>query len=314
MAKLTRLLLGGVVGAGLAYLFSRKDVRRRLMGGGQPQLPAVAGQHFGAPESPPTENITASPTENITASPSENITAPPTAAPVPPAFTPPAAAPVDLESRIDETRRQVEEQLEESLAPGAEAEAVETAPGTVDIKEEIDIAEAPEVLLEEEVIEERVTGAEEPATTVTEAQVEAGPTGESGSADYVPEDIEEIVAGEPVIAEEPAEEAVESDEFAALKTPAAGEPTIEAEATPADAVEAAPAGPIPSQIDREEMRRRIDETRARLKAKAFDAMVSGETFIEPEAGSAGLTQKHEAGGKIDEDLEERIDKSFKEQD
>jgi hypothetical protein len=40
MAKFSRLLFGGMVGAGLAYLFSRKDVRRRLMGGGQAQLPA----------------------------------------------------------------------------------------------------------------------------------------------------------------------------------------------------------------------------------------------------------------------------------
>ncbi len=62
------------------------------------------------------------------------------------------------------------------------------------------------------------------------------------------------------------------------------------------------------------MRRRIDETRARLKAKAFDAMVSGETFIEPETSEGGLETKHDADVSIDKDLEEQIDKSLKEQD
>ena len=47
MAKFPRFLFGGVVGAGLAYLFSRKDVRRRLLGGGHPLLPAAPDPYAG---------------------------------------------------------------------------------------------------------------------------------------------------------------------------------------------------------------------------------------------------------------------------
>ena len=63
----------------------------------------------------------------------------------------------------------------------------------------------------------------------------------------------------------------------------------------------------------EEMRRRIDETRSRLKAKAFDAMMSGESFITPEEEQE--KQEKEAGGPgFDEDIEKTVDDSFKEED
>ena len=39
------------------------------------------------------------------------------------------------------------------------------------------------------------------------------------------------------------------------------------------------AGATTGGIDQAEMRRRIEETRARLKAKAFDAMMSGESAL-----------------------------------
>lgn len=257
MAKLTRLLLGGVFGAGLAYLFSRKDVRNRLMGGGRPQLPAAEGPQVGF--------------------------CPTAAAPV--------SAPVDLDSRIEETRRQVEEHLEEPVTAPAEATRVE-----------IDVAEAPEILLEAETI---VAPDEENMVVETAPEIEDAPAVESLETSN--EVAEEAVETEDIVAEE-------AGELATLGTPVEGEPTIGEETPVRTDVEADAGGPVPSQIDREEMRRRIDETRARLKAKAFDAMISGETFIEPETEEAVREKKPGSEARIDKDLEEQIDRSLKEED
>jgi len=290
MAKLSRLLLGGVVGAGLAYLFSRKDVRRRLMGGGQAQLMAPEAPHTDIPVTAPTP-----------------VTAPAE-----------APAPVDLESRIEETRRQVEEQLdapfsapaivseEEAEAVVEEAEVSEepAVPAAPVSEEEIDTGEAPEILLEEEALSA-------PEATVEDLQ--------EAEAEALTEAVETNGIETPVEAEETAElekeeiSGQEAVEFVDLKTPAAGEPTT-AEPEIGEAAPEIEAGPAPSQIDREEMRRRIDETRARLKAKAFDALVSGETFIEPESEEAGREKQEASGVEIDSEIEEQIDRSLKEED
>lgn len=257
MAKLTRLLLGGVFGAGLAYLFSRKDVRNRLMGGGRPQLPSAEGPQVGFC----------------------------------PTATAPVSAPVDLESRIEETRRQVEEQLEEPVTAPAEA-----------TREEIDVAEAPEILLEVETIEAPV---EENMAVETAPEIEDTPAVENLETSNA-------VAEEAVETEDATTD--EEGELTALGTPVEGEPTIGEETPVRTDAEAAAGGPVPSQIDRDEMRRRIDETRARLKAKAFDAMISGETFIEPETEEAVREKKSGSEARIDKDLEEQIDRSLKEED
>lgn len=257
MAKLTRLLLGGVFGAGLAYLFSRKDVRNRLMGGGRPQLPSAEGPQVGFC----------------------------------PTATAPVSAPVDLESRIEETRRQVEEQLEEPVTAPAKA-----------TREEIDVAEAPEILLEVETIEAPV---EENMAVETAPEIEDTPAVESLETSNA-------VAEEAVETEDATTD--EEGELTALGTPVEGEPTIGEETPVRTDAEAAAGGPVPSQIDRDEMRRRIDETRARLKAKAFDAMISGETFIEPETEEAVREKKSGSEARIDKDLEEQIDRSLKEED
>lgn len=341
MAKFSRLLLGGVVGAGLAYLFSRKDVRRRLMGGGQGQLPA--------PGAPPTSIPVTYPTR-VTEPAEAAAEVPVSEAPV--SDAPVAAAPAaeDLESQIEETRRQVEEQLEEPFSASAiageepavtteEETLVEEAEATVEpevreepaatevpiSEEEIDTGEAPEILLEEEAISIIETSREEQEEADAEALTEAVET--NGIEAPVEETVElEAVKNEVVEAEETpeleAEKTVqfdagvvsvpETDEFADLKTPAAGEPTT-AEEEISQAAPEPESGPAPSQIDRDEMRRRIDETRARLKAKAFDALVSGETFIEPETEEG--REKHKAADvDIDSEIEEQIDRSLREED
>lgn len=310
MAKFSRLLLGGVVGAGLAYLFSRKDVRRRLMGGGQAQLmaPETSGTNIPVTAYTPV----ATPVEVPEAA---DVNEPPVVAPEPVEIIEPVVAPeivevpemveapetvempevaetaepletpetavttpaLDLEARIEETRREVAEQLEAPFAapvPAGDAEVIE---------------EGAEV--------EETESIEEAADTV-EKESEAKPEleAELTSADKT----------RPI-------SAPETEEFADLRTPMAGEPTT-AEPEIEAAAPATEAGPAPSQLDREEMRRRIDETRARLKAKAFDALVSGETFIEPETDEATGEKRSEARVDIDRETGEQIDRSLQEED
>ncbi|MHB9111653.1 MAG: hypothetical protein ACYC4D_03365 [Thermoleophilia bacterium] len=324
MAKFSRLLLGGVVGAGLAYLFSRKDVRRRLMGGGQGQLPAPGAPGTNIPVTAPTP---------VTA-PAE---APVSEAPMPEAPVSAAPAAEDLESKIEETRRQVEEQLEEPFSAPAvvseepaaaseegagatveEAEAIveaevseePAAPEAPVSEEEIDTGEAPEILLEEEVISATGATREELEEAEAEALTEAVET--NGIEVPVEKKTVELEAEKTVQFEAEAISVPESDGFADLRTPAAGEPTT-AEPEVSESAPKMAAGPAPSQMDRDEMRRRIDETRARLKAKAFDALVSGETFIEPETEEG--REKHVAAEvEIDSEIEEQIDRSLKEEE
>lgn len=104
--------------------------------------------------------------------------------------------------------------------------------------------------------------------------------------------IAEAVAEEPVIAEPVAEE------------PVAEEPLVVEE--PAAAAAPAREG---GGIDQAEMRRRIEETRARLKAKAFDAMMSGEAALlsrdsgeKPAPGADDVALDAETDSAIDESL------------
>jgi len=143
-------------------------------------------------------------------------------------------------------------------------------------------------------------------------------------------------AGEslPVVAEPPAEPAVEAPVVAeppaepAVEAPVVAEPVFDAPpvvvaAAPAEpavgatdaapvaaAAPAAPADePAPGSVDQAEMRRRIEETRARLKAKAFDAMMSGEAALlardvgdKPVPRAVDVPVDHEIAETLDESL------------
>lgn len=133
-------------------------------------------------------------------------------------------------------------------------------------------------------------------------------------------EVEEAQA-EPEVEEAEVEEAAPAaaaplaeEEFADLKAPATGEPTLGEAPPETAAAETAPAGPEPPGFDQEEMRRRIDETRARLKAKAFDAMMSGETFIPTEAEGREAKDEEAPQPGLEKEVEEKIDESFKEED
>lgn len=98
------------------------------------------------------------------------------------------------------------------------------------------------------------------------------------------------------------------------------EDTLAPAAVEATAEEAEEEGQAEAEVeeapgfDQEEMRRRIDETRARLKAKAFDAMMSGETFIPTEAEGREAKDEEAPQPGLEKEVEEKIDESFKEED
>ncbi len=288
MPKFSRFIFGGLMGAGLALLFAPKpgrELRRLLMGGGRPALP-------------PPEAET-------------------------------AGAPVDrasLDSRIEETRRQVETQLGEEAAPGApEGEAViGKTSEPQEAKALVTGSETPPAEAAEEPPKEKITtageaGEELEAAAMTAAEEEDFVVEEAPPEEAAQEEAAE--AGETAAGGDGPVEPWE-EEIAELKTPAAGEPEVgeseeEAETTSREEEPAAEAPvdgrPEPSGFDQEEMRRRIDVTRARLKAKAFDAMVSGETFIETEADKAGKKEQP-AGPPLEEEVEKQIDESLKEEE
>ncbi|GBE57654.1 hypothetical protein BMS3Abin01_00575 [bacterium BMS3Abin01] len=189
----------------------------------------------------------------------------------------------------------VAEELEaEPVAEEMEAEEMEAEPVAEEMEAE-PVAEemeaAAEVAVEEAAAEEAVEEA-----AAEEAVEEAA--------------AEEAVGEEPSGVEEEAGE--ETNGFAALKIPVAGEPRVE-ETEPAVDPGESDTGPAPTQLDRDEMRRRIEETRARLKAKAFDSMVDGETMI-----AKGEDIKPAEGEPpdpgIDSETEDRIDQMLEEED
>ncbi len=66
-------------------------------------------------------------------------------------------------------------------------------------------------------------------------------------------------------------------------------------------------------IDQAEMRRRIEETRARLKAKAFDAMMSGEAaLLSRDSGEKPVPSADDV--KIDDETDTAIDESLSQED
>lgn len=264
MAKFSRFLLGGAIGAGLAFLLSRKDVRRRLMGGGQAQLPAAHEPAMGAANGSATTSL-------------------------------------DLESRIEESKRQVEASLEEPFAK------------TVADEKNTEIIEA--------VIGEPAVAAPGEFVSGETAETVAGemlPGEEEQPADFVVQEEaatpQEAPKSARVTPDQPeaAEPASEEGEFTALSTPAEGEPAMGGTGAEADGTPEPSAKPEPTRLDRDEMKKRIDETRARLKAKAFDAMISGETFVTPDTGEP--IKAREPGVDIDEETGDQINHSLKEQD
>ena len=157
----------------------------------------------------------------------------------------------------------------------------------------------------------------------TTAEVPAAEVAAAVAAAAVPEPVAEepVAAEEPIAVEEPlaaeepvAVEAPVADEPAVLDEPAVAEEPVVAEEPAAPVAEEPPA---PARegggIDQAEMRRRIEETRARLKAKAFDAMMSGEAaLLSRDSGEKPVPSADDV--KVDDETDSAIDESLSQEE
>ena len=207
--------------------------------------------------------------------------------------------------------------------PVAEDESVAEDEPVAEVSEPVvdvapELLETPQAHVEEAIPEVPMPSFGEAAAE--EPVAEAEPVAEEPLADE-PVAEAEPVAEEPV-AEEPVAEGTgeilpridEREAWVAEAAPVAEEiaeePVAEAEPV-AETPGEEPAGE--TTIDQAEMRRRIEETRARLKAKAFDAMMSGEAaLLSRDSGEKAVPRDVDV--KVDDELEGKLDESLSQEE
>jgi len=213
---------------------------------------------------------------------------------------------------------------EEAVAEAVIAEAVaEEAVADAVIAEAVAEEAVAEAVIEEAVAEEAVIEEAVAEEVVAEAVIDEAVAEEVVITDAAV--VEEALAVEempvveeiPVVEETPVAEAMPAREPNGLVADLANSSTGEAPPTEVPVAEPAsaepPAGRENGSIDQAEMRRRIEETRARLKAKAFDAMMSGEAaLLSRDSGENAVPTGDEV--KLDAETDSTIDESLSQED
>jgi hypothetical protein len=316
MKRLMKILLGLSIGAALAILFAPKSgrkLREQLMGGATGKFLPPAPVAFPEPEGErPWDAGT------VTAVEEPPVVEPAIVEEV--IATEPEdggeATSEDLRVRIEETRAAVESDIAHPFSPVVVEEPVAEEPvveepvveePVVEVVEEPVVEEPVAEVVEEPVVEEPL--AEEPVVEVVEEPVAEEPVVEEPVAEEpVVEEPEAEVVEEPVVEEPLAEEPVVEEPVAeVVEEPVVAEPVAE------EPVVEEPAAREGEPIDQAEMRRRIEETRARLKAKAFDAMMSGESaLLSRDSGEKPVPKGDEV--KLDGELESSIDESLSQEE
>ncbi len=200
----------------------------------------------------------------------------------------------DLRTRIEETRRRIQRELDQPFALDTEVPVEEHAPTFTE--HEPDETEA-----------EIATPVEYGGFAESTAD-EAEEVGESAA------EVEAPAVGGPSTPAAPDEE-----EFAAaVPDEEGGEigPGVDAEAESAIGEPSMTITDAESQFDHDAMRRRIEETRNRLKAKAFDAMMKGESaLLARDSDSPASTMPPQVdAGALDSEVAETIDTTLIEED
>jgi hypothetical protein len=249
----------------------------------------------------------------------------------------------DLRPRIEETRADVESDIARPFADEASPAAEPTLEGPVYQAPAPEPEAAPAEVAEEEAPPSAAPapvphgwdipyGTDEPqvapeiAAEEPPAELEAEATSTGGTIEEAaPQTASGLVADtaailEPVV--QPDAEPQAEPEPVALAEPEAvvepelvTEPELVVEPEPSPAAEEAPeaAREGSGNIDQAEMRQRIEETRARLKAKAFDAMMSGEAaLLSRDSGEKPVPTADDI--KLDNDVESTIDESLSQED
>ena len=209
------------------------------------------------------------------------------------------AAPEEVAPEVLETEPEVEQPAPEE--PVTEEAAPESAfSEQTEVEEAAPEELAPEELaVEEPIAEETVpeeSWLEEPPL---EMFLVKEPPAEPRAA-YEPPTVDELHVAEDVAPE--GEAPVEEPAAEAAPSPDSAQP------------EAQTVRPVrESSIDPAEMRRRIEETRARLKAKAFDAMMSGEAaLLSRDSGESSVPREADVG--VGDDVAQTIEEGLSEDD
>jgi len=207
----------------------------------------------------------------------------------------------------------------------AEPAVVDEVPSAPVVAEE---AVAEETVIEAAPVRDAAAGlVAETATSAGFAVAQEEPAAVSEFAPVV-EPEPAVSEAEPIVAEaaepvaevvEPAAEPASAVAAVVAETVPEPEPTVVA---PVAALESEPVvdePPAPAAareggaIDQAEMRKRIEETRARLKAKAFDAMMSGESaLLARDSGEKPVPKANDI--KLDGNVESTIDESLSQEE
>ena len=203
----------------------------------------------------------------------------------------------DLRARIEETRRRIQRELDQPFAPDTEVPAEEQAPTFAEYP--VDEAEA-EISTPVEYVgyaESTIDEAEEVGEAAVE--IEAPAAAEEPYTTVLPEEEEAA----PVLRDDQGVETEPGDD-------------VEIQSAVGEDVPSMIAVDEESQFDHEAMRRRIEETRNRLKAKAFDAMMKGESaLLARDFDSPASTMSPEVDGAVlDSEVAETIDTTLIEED
>jgi hypothetical protein len=238
----------------------------------------------------------------------------------------------DLRVRIDETRAVVEGELAEPFAEVAaevavEAQGAEIAEAVAEqaVVEAAVAEEVAEEAVAEEAVAEAIVSEAVAEEALTEAAVAEEVAEEAAAEAFAEEAVAEEAVAEAIVSEAVAEEAateavtaeiaVEEAAAEAVAEEAVAEESLaeQSEELTADASAAETAPREGGSIDQAEMRRRIEETRARLKAKAFDAMMSGEAaLLSRDSGEKPVPTADDAG--LDPETDTVIDESLSQED
>ena len=203
----------------------------------------------------------------------------------------------DLRARIEETRRRIQRELDQPFAPDTEVPAEEQAPTFAEYP--VNEAEA-EISTPVEYVgyaESTIDEAEEVGEAAVE--IEAPAVAEEPYTAVLPEEEEAA----PVLRDDQGVETEPGDD-------------VEIQSAVGEDVPSMIAVDEESQFDHEAMRRRIEETRNRLKAKAFDAMMKGESaLLARDFDSPASTMSPEVDGAVlDSEVAETIDTTLIEED
>lgn len=331
MKSVGKYLVGGVIGALVGFLIAPRRaqlVRDALFGRheemrGFTHKGAQPAERMGA--TPPSLTVPAgapvgeAPSEVVTAEPAvaeleveEAGVEAPEAVPVEPAVAgEPAAEPVAERPSVF--------WVEPSPPSRSMADAVIPEPETpVPVLEPV--SEAPPIeVLETAAVETPVpeTVEAEPVVEPVPAEVSASPVDEVAAVESdLRARIEETRRRIQAELERPFRLDSESAAPESVPAPAGGAPATETShpESPARDLLQAELGETRT-FDYEEMRRRIEETRSRLKAKAFDAILSGETALLSREGTSGTDVASSAASlKVDEEVEQSIESGLSQEE